>query len=631
MRDFPKISVIIPAYNAQKTIYDAIQSVLDTEYPNLEIIVSDDASFKPYDVSGYPGVSVLRSEENRGAGVARQRGLARARGAWVVFLDADDLLRRNIFDVFYKATEITEDIISCCFVQGDVVFDSETVWATHGKIYRKTFLSRNRIRFDPELRNYEDCYFNRLAFRVATEQNGIKYNENVCWDFIRNPDSTTHQKDNWIEVTEDENINSELRLKECNYNIFKDEFIGTVIAWRHHLDEKEDYDRKKWFRLFDSVKRMYGAEDYGAYCGILDIPISREEKLYQSWRLEFGQITLSVIIPLYNSHRYIAETLDKLYRLIDSNKTWQGHVEVILTDDRSDVPDYSYLRGANLHVLYNSDNVRMGENRNRGLRMAKGKWVTFLDHDDELTADLFTAAFCAAGEGICIISGQTRNVTEIPQPYNDSRCPELVHGVLYRREFLLENNIWFSDKIKTSEDSYFNRLALLAAKFKYGTNSVAFVDKIFYRWCWHDDSTFFSTYNGRTYSEEFYFEYVKAILMAYDFDFIPDSERSIAYLWVLHNAEYNLRKFESESANVKKGNIKVLCSYLLFLREHIGLTRENFFDFCARHDDAFRQRYPEDYMWMNPDHEMKYSIRAFDILDKISDGQLEKIRKILAW
>lgn len=628
MNKLPKISVIIPAYNAHETICAAIQSVLDTGYPNLEIIVSDDASGKPYDLSAYPGVTVLRSEENRGAGVARQRALTKAAGVWLVFLDADDLIYKNLFDVFYSGSAVAEDIISCCIEHGEVMLDNATEWTTHGKIYRKSFLERNRIVFDPEIRIYEDMYFNRLAFAVAKKQNGIRYNGDVCWNLTVNPKSVTRRVDNWLEVTEFENMDANLRLMERYCDLFRDEYVGTVNMWRRRVEHKGD--RQKWFRLFDSVKRMFGTEDYSTYCDILGAALHGEEEIYREWTESFPSVILSVIIPLYNSHKYIADTVEKLYQIINSDDIWAGHVEVLLTDDRSDVPDYSYLHGKNLRVLYNGENVRMGENRNRALRMAKGRWVTFLDHDDEITEALLDAVF-NAGDETCILKGRTRNVTGAPDDCKDYECADLVHGVVYRRTFLGKNDIWFSGKVKTSEDSYFNRRAAVTARYLYGVASVVDCEAVFYHWIWREDSAFFSHYNGREYSEEFYHEYVKALLMAYDCGFIPDSFRNATYVWMLHNAEHNLKRFEASSANFKKANIKVLCSFLIFLRDKAGITRENFYDFLTAHDKEYKRQYPGDYVWMNEGHDMKYSMFCFDMLDKLSEEWKEKIRGILVW
>jgi glycosyltransferase involved in cell wall biosynthesis len=87
------VSVVIPCYNQAQFLGEAIESVLAQSYPRFQIIVVDDGSTD--DTSGvaarYPGVRCVR-QDNQGVSAARNSGLARSEGEYVVFLDADDRL-----------------------------------------------------------------------------------------------------------------------------------------------------------------------------------------------------------------------------------------------------------------------------------------------------------------------------------------------------------------------------------------------------------------------------------------------------------------------------------------------------------------------------------------------------------
>lgn len=92
MRSSPQISIIIPAYNAEQTVRRALDSVLAQAYADVEILVVDDGSTDGTAdvVRGYGEKVRLIQQGNAGAGAARNRGVAEARGEFIAFLDADD-------------------------------------------------------------------------------------------------------------------------------------------------------------------------------------------------------------------------------------------------------------------------------------------------------------------------------------------------------------------------------------------------------------------------------------------------------------------------------------------------------------------------------------------------------------
>lgn len=89
------VTVVIPAWNAADDLPACLDGVVAQEYPDLEILVVDDASTDATAeiAASRPRVRVLRSPENRGPAAARNRGIAAARGDVLVFLDADSIVR----------------------------------------------------------------------------------------------------------------------------------------------------------------------------------------------------------------------------------------------------------------------------------------------------------------------------------------------------------------------------------------------------------------------------------------------------------------------------------------------------------------------------------------------------------
>lgn len=96
-----KVSVIMPAYNAEKYIEAAVQSVLRQTWAELELLIIDDcsrdatAALAERLAAADGRITVLRSAKNAGVSASRNRGVAAARGDWIAFLDSDDLWRAD--------------------------------------------------------------------------------------------------------------------------------------------------------------------------------------------------------------------------------------------------------------------------------------------------------------------------------------------------------------------------------------------------------------------------------------------------------------------------------------------------------------------------------------------------------
>ncbi len=95
MPDEPRIAAVIPAYNAERIVAAAIESLQRQTVPPAEIIVVDDGSQDDTSaVATRAGARVIR-QENRGPAAARNRGIAATTAEWIALLDADDVSYRT--------------------------------------------------------------------------------------------------------------------------------------------------------------------------------------------------------------------------------------------------------------------------------------------------------------------------------------------------------------------------------------------------------------------------------------------------------------------------------------------------------------------------------------------------------
>lgn len=110
------VSVVIPCHNYAHFVGNAIESVLKQSYPNVEIIVIDDGSTDDTKdtIMAYRSVHYVR-QHNLGVSRARNIGLSSSRGAYVLFLDADDCLLPGAIEVGVNALGGRKD---CAFVFG---------------------------------------------------------------------------------------------------------------------------------------------------------------------------------------------------------------------------------------------------------------------------------------------------------------------------------------------------------------------------------------------------------------------------------------------------------------------------------------------------------------------------------
>jgi len=97
----PQVSIVIPAYNAEKTVRQTVESVIAQSFTDWEMIVVDDCSqdgtlpILEELAAKDERIRVLSNEENNGVSYSRNRGVQEARAEWIAFLDSDDVWRPN--------------------------------------------------------------------------------------------------------------------------------------------------------------------------------------------------------------------------------------------------------------------------------------------------------------------------------------------------------------------------------------------------------------------------------------------------------------------------------------------------------------------------------------------------------
>lgn len=153
------ISVIIPVYNSESYLSTCLQSVINQTYRNLEIICIDDGSSDhSLDILDFYSqkdsrIKVIR-QKNSGPSVARNKGLDNASGDYISFVDSDDYLQLNAYEILVECA-LQKEKWDLIFFGGNVIGDSNN--------YINQKLS-------PEFRKYTNCKPGEVIFHERSSR-----------------------------------------------------------------------------------------------------------------------------------------------------------------------------------------------------------------------------------------------------------------------------------------------------------------------------------------------------------------------------------------------------------------------------------------------------------------------------
>lgn len=200
--DKPKISVIIPVYNAEKYLEKCLDSILQQTFREIEVICVDDGSQDAskqilWRYASQDSRVIVIEQKNMYAGVARNRAMELAKGKYLIFLDADDFFHPDMLRRAYASSEqyradITIFNVKCFSDQTKITFHGKwlynknlipqrqpfsmydicsqifqiTTAAPWNKLFNREFIQREKIYFQGT-HSTNDVYFVNLALALA--------------------------------------------------------------------------------------------------------------------------------------------------------------------------------------------------------------------------------------------------------------------------------------------------------------------------------------------------------------------------------------------------------------------------------------------------------------------------------
>ena len=179
-----KLSVIVPAYNAEKTIRQSLDSILAQTRPVDELIVINDGSTDGTEKilqeyrDAYPACFRFRTVENGGQGRARNIGFDLSTGGWIGYVDSDDWIDPEMYERLIDAAEREHADLALCevlahFPDGstarEYIYREARAMAAAGfannKLFRRSLIEN--VRFPEEKLWYEDAEFTAVAIHRA--------------------------------------------------------------------------------------------------------------------------------------------------------------------------------------------------------------------------------------------------------------------------------------------------------------------------------------------------------------------------------------------------------------------------------------------------------------------------------
>ena len=196
---------------------------------------------------------------------------------------------------------------------------------------------------------------------------------------------------------------------------------------------------------------------------------------------------VSIIIPVYNSEKYISKCLDSVL-----NQTYEN-IEVLVINDGSKDNSINILRGYEKKdkriVVIDKENEGVAKTRNMGIKKATGDYIMFIDNDDFIDEDYVETYLKNTDYDIVIGSYKRTDINDkILFKYNlDEKSIWAKYVVLapwaklYKKDFLIKNNIEFLN-YGIGEDVYFNLLCYSK------TNNIKVINDFKYNWFYNNES-----------------------------------------------------------------------------------------------------------------------------------------------
>lgn len=422
----PKVSVVVPFYNSCSFVLNSINYLKKQTLKSFEVILVDDGSEDSQLNAIRANIEEdkrfkLISQNHLGAGAARNLGLSLVRGEYVIFLDSDDVYRKDLLEkLFLSASKWSSDVVLC-----DATFETnqsasilrppyeDRQWAEvielqtklfqitspvpWNKLIKTSLIHKYNLKFLP-LQNSNDLTFTysvmALAERISwvdspllqygdSNPQGLqklkdKNPSNIVialeelLNNLRRYNKNAHLEESFFKMVA-ENIlwnirtfkNTDSRGKLLNNFITSDLYNSLISLGRKDINS----GLTNFIKEFEVLKKTFCEKPFEEKGSIKELTNSRKHKF-------------TVIIPFFNVERFIHIPIASLKR-----QTFEDF-DVLLVNDGSQDNSKEFalqsIMGDSRFRVIDQSNQGQSSARNLGIRKSTSEYILFLDSDDAL-------------------------------------------------------------------------------------------------------------------------------------------------------------------------------------------------------------------------------------------------------
>ena len=533
-KELPKISIIMPVYNCENYLSECLDTIINQTLKEIELICVDDEStdsslkiLKEYQKKD-PRIKVIKKKHSN-AGESRNIGMEKAKGEYFLFLDSDDFFDLDLCKKTYERAKANDlDIL----LFGAYTYDNQTkekeknLWILDkefipekdvfsakdaakrlfhmstpnpwSKLYKRSFIMEKGLKFQ-EMQNSNDIFFVESAISSA-ERMGALEEYLVYYRVNQTTNLQSNKQKNPVAFLKAYGALYDYLVEKDLFNTFKESYYSLVISalvYNYNstkTDEAKERILKYYFDVFLKGLKIrfidkdlvYAKKKYVEYIKIIDEYVKKNN-------IDTGKI--SVIVPAYNAEKTIRKCLDSLI-----NQTYKN-MEIIVINDCSKDNTLEVLKeyGNKIVLINNEENLGPAGSRNKGLDIATGNYIGFVDSDDYVDVNMYEKMIDNMLDDVDLVACSRINKyktyeKKIINTNKDTDAKLFTHtsnynvDKLFKKSIIDKYHLRLPEQYSYAEDFYFG------IRYKYYANKMVIMEDPFYIYVADSDGSITNSY-----------------------------------------------------------------------------------------------------------------------------------------